>query len=379
MNGCVQKKGDGKPNPVENSWVCIGIGCFELYILWIEFFLIKAFERWIYRSLVVGIRGGGGGAAAAEGHTTIVWWPIFKCALTLWYFVLRYAWHFNYSSTGEFCQALIWGQRSETRKEERLFLRISAGSSARSSDNASSAFWSVLSCLVLYQLCTSFVAHSIVDFTGACTSTNVYRINAQSFEWYVASPLTEELVFRVIAFHVLYNRISQMYSYDTTRAIDICAFASTTLFSLSHLVTNIALRSHGGGEDDSRRIAYVLLQVVAGFFGGLFFQYSYVRPSTHPRILPPILLHVVNNLCAALWFEAMVTTTEARENSSRSNSDTACDENVLRWNVLHCIVFFVLAATIARSASTRRRGAVRAKPADETHARESTAMNKKDR
>jgi membrane protease YdiL (CAAX protease family) len=116
------------------------------------------------------------------------------------------------------------------------------------------------------------------------TWANYYPSKRHTIDWshvldfLVLSPLKEELIFRALVFHRLFNRVSS--------PIIACGIASL-LFGLTHLA-NL--------KHTAFSTTYVMLQTFLGVEIGFFYNLHFLRSHS---LLDCILLHVMNNIVSS--------------------------------------------------------------------------------
>jgi len=151
-------------------------------------------------------------------------------------------------------------------------------------------------CMIFYQLILIFI---FIRFGGEYVSVeSIYSGNGvvhfdRILQWFVGSPLLEELVFRILVIHVLYNRV------PNPRPV-WCVIVSAIIFSFSHLENMI------GVGTSPNQFRYALVQIGIGSIAGTLFGLRFIV--AHPSVLESLCLHVLNNVIAALWLKTNVLT-----------------------------------------------------------------------
>ena len=148
--------------------------------------------------------------------------------------------------------------------------------------------------MILYQLfiLLSLLLYRIGSGDGSYISTQAIYDEHEGIhydrvlQWFLVSPVLEELVFRVLVFHVLYNRV------PNPRPV-WCILVSAVIFGLSHLENTI-----GVGMSPSQ-LHYAIVQIGIGCVAGTLFGLRFVL--AHPSVLESLCLHVLNNAIAVLW------------------------------------------------------------------------------
>ena len=148
--------------------------------------------------------------------------------------------------------------------------------------------------MILYQLfiLLSLLLYRIGSEDGSYISTQAIYDEREGIhydrvlQWFLVSPVLEELVFRVLVFHVLYNRV------PNPRPV-WCVLVSAVIFGLSHLENTI-----GVGMSPSQ-LRYAIVQIGIGCVAGTLFGLRFVL--AHPSVLESLFLHVLNNAIAVLW------------------------------------------------------------------------------
>ena len=148
--------------------------------------------------------------------------------------------------------------------------------------------------MILYQLfiLLSLLLYRIGSGDGSYISTQAIYDEHEGIhydrvlQWFLVSPVLEELVFRVLVFHVLYNRV------PNPRPVR-CVLVSAVIFGLSHLENTI-----GVGMSPSQ-LRYAIVQIGIGCVAGTLFGLRFLL--AHPSVLESLCLHVLNNIIAVLW------------------------------------------------------------------------------
>lgn len=129
-------------------------------------------------------------------------------------------------------------------------------------------------CYSIYQIVVIFCFYEI-NLNNTLTSTKQLLIIEKS----LVNPFIEEIIFRGIIYHILYNRYTN-YNY--------CILITSTFFSLFHLINFF------NSEYDNM---YVILQLIQAFIFGLISNYLLV---INNNLISGYYLHIVNNLMSFL-------------------------------------------------------------------------------
>eukprot|EP00002_Diphylleia_rotans_P040789 TRINITY_DN9761_c0_g1_i2.p1 TRINITY_DN9761_c0_g1~~TRINITY_DN9761_c0_g1_i2.p1 ORF type:complete len:355 (-),score=54.90 TRINITY_DN9761_c0_g1_i2:207-1271(-) len=129
-----------------------------------------------------------------------------------------------------------------------------------------------------------FVLHYCLSgFRFSSFTADNYRVSgridyAMALEILFSIPLKEELLFRLVVNHTLFNRLKNKH---------LTAWASAFWFGLFHLLNLFQTRFS---------VTYVYLQVFIAFYMGLAYNYIFIKGS----IMTTIILHCLNNILNSL-------------------------------------------------------------------------------
>jgi len=198
--------------------------------------------------------------------------------------------------------------------------------------------------LIFYQglsLCGLFMwqLHSktiFVSFEAAYTPDEGLQLE-RLLQWLCVSPILEELVFRVLVFHILYNRYPH---------VKPCVAVTSVLFGLLHLQTLL----RPGGFD---HVPYVLLQVCLGTLAGAFLGVRFLlatvsarnplRTSRGGAAWTSIVLHATQNACAVAWLPRLLTETETHGRSEgETDSGAVSGRAFLFLAMAHTVSFYCI-------------------------------------